>query len=475
MSGEIELADQRTLTHLIGHDSAGLFGRMAVGAAATPRSFNRIAVIGDSTAEQIHLDSARRNRSAYNHFFVGNALAGNPLSLTGNFGVSGERTDQTLARLTAALATGAGTLYISEGINNFAQAPYTHAISGQSIAVAQAGSQAFADTLTKIDAALALGLRVIVALCHGASNFGSAQIGQMFVYNNALRRAAELRPNLWLLDTPSVLHDPAATSSALTFRTGYLRSGESTLAHESVLGAYFVAKEFAKILLDVMRPIPRNKAVRANQRSADNRVQLLLNPLFNATAGTSGVLGAGGALASGVSAVPFEWSFARNSGDTTTTFTVGVEANAKGYGNDLVIAYNVSVAGGGVRVFQDLTGANADYWLAGDVLQGFATTAVDAGATGLAAARPYVEINGTISGVNATITSTGAMSDTSHGVFPATEGFTLEDATEPITVPTYSSKGYLSFKALGITCAEAGVGTVRLSMPQLLVRSTLVA
>ncbi|MDH6266892.1 lysophospholipase L1-like esterase [Rhizobium sp. SG_E_25_P2] len=472
MTGEIETADLRALTHLIGHDAGGLFGRAPIGACLAPRSPNLLAVIGDSTAEQIHLDSQRRNRSAYNHVFLGAAMAGCRVILTGNFGKSGERTDQTAARLSAALASGAGTLYISESINNFSQAPYTHAVSGAVVTLAETGAQAFVDTLAKIDAALASGLKVIVALCGGASNFSAAMIGQMWIYNQALRRAAELRPNLWLLDMPALLHDAASTPDTLAFRSGYLHSGDTVLAHESVTGAYFVAKAFADILRDVMRPLPRSHISRANQRSADNRLQLALNPLFNAMSGNAGVLGAGGSLAAGTSAMPYEWTAARNSGDTTTAFQLGVEANADG-GNDLVIAYSVSVAGGGVRVYQDLAGSSS-FWQAGDVLQGFATVAVASGSTGLACARPYIEINGVSGGVSTTIMASGAMSDTAHGVFPSTESFVLEDATEPIAVPVYDTKGYLSFKALGLTCAAPGSGVVRLSMPHLDVRSALI-
>ncbi|MBB1250518.1 SGNH/GDSL hydrolase family protein [Rhizobium sp. G21] len=472
MTGDIENAEIRALTHLIGHDAAGLFGRASLGACLAPRSPNLLAVIGDSTAEQVHLDSQRRNRAAYNHVFLGSAMAGARLILSGNFGKSGDRTDQTAARLPAALSSGAGALYISEGMNNFSQAPYTHAVSGAVVTPAQAGAQAFADTLAKIDAALALGLKVIVALCAGASNFSAAMIGQMWIYNQALRRAAELRPNLWLLDMPAILHDPASTPVSIAFRAGYLHTGDAVLAHESVTGAYHAAKAFAEILREVMRPLPRSRVSRANQRSADNRLQLALNPLFNATSGAAGVLGAGGSLASGTTAVPYEWTVARSSGDTTTSFQLGVEANAEG-GNDLVIAYSVSTAGGGLRVYQDLAGSSS-FWQAGDVLQGFSTVTIMAGSAGLACARPYIEINGVTAGVGATMIASGVMSDTAHGVFPTVETFVLEDATEPIAVPAYDTKGYLSFKALGLICAAPGAGVVRLRMPHLDVRSTLI-
>ncbi|OQP84600.1 hypothetical protein BTR14_18375 [Rhizobium rhizosphaerae] len=475
MAGEIEQADIRALTHVLGHDEQGLFGRNTIGSIIAPRSLNIIAAIGDSTVEQMHLDSGvYRNRSAYNHFFIGNALAGNPVARAYNFGKSGERTDQTLARLSAALATDAGVLYISEGINSIAQAPYTHAVSGATVAADQVGAQAFADTLTKVDAALAKGMRVIVVLCHGAANYTAAQIKQLVIYNAALRRLAELRPNVWLLDAPSILHDPSTTPNSLAFRTGYMRTGEATLVHESATGAYFVGKLFAGVLRNILRLLPRNSVDGSNQRV--NGLQLVNNPLFNATSGNAGTMGAGGSLASGTSALPFEWNFRRVSGDSTTTFTVGVEPNAEGNGNDVVITYNVTTAGGGVRINQDLAGTspNGDYWPPGTMLQAFGKTTVIAGATGLASVQPMIEMNGTLNGVSTTQVTHALLNDTSHGLYPSTEGFSMDHASEVLTVPAYSARAYLSFRALELVCATAGTGTVRVNMPQLAVRSTLI-
>ncbi|TCM57766.1 GDSL-like lipase/acylhydrolase family protein [Rhizobium sp. PP-F2F-G48] len=475
MAGEIELSDIRTLTHVLGHDAQGLFGRAPIGKIAAPRSFNIVAALGDSTVQQMHLDSTVRNRATYNHFFIGNALSGNRIARAYNFGVSGERTDQTLARLPAALATDAGVLYISEGVNSIAQAPYTHAVSGLTVSAATVGASAFADTQTKVDAALALGLRVIVVLCHGATNYTAAQIKQLVIYNAALRRLAELRQNVWLLDAPAILHDPATSPTSLVFRTGYMRLGEATIVHEATTGAYFVGKAFARILSEVMRLLPRNSVDGSNQRV--NGQQLMNNPFFNATTGNAGTLGAGGSLAAGTSAVPREWLFNRASGDTTTTFTVGVEPNADGNGNDVVITYNVTTAGGGVRVVQDLAGTspNGDYWVPDTVLQGFSKISVAAGSTGIASVQTSVDMNGTLNGTSTTLTTHALLGDLASGLLPSTEGYAFEHATEQIQVPAYSARAYLSFRALNLLCGAPGTGTVRLNMPQLNVISTLVA
>ncbi|KQR73277.1 SGNH/GDSL hydrolase family protein [Rhizobium sp. Leaf341] len=474
MAGEIELSDIRTLTHVLGHDAQGLFGRAPIGRIAAPRSFNIIAALGDSTVQQMHLDAAAtRNRAVYNHFFVGNALSGNRIARAYNFGISGERTDQTLARLSAALATDAGVLYISEGINSFAQAPYTHAVTGQTVPAATVGASAFADTLAKVDAALALGLRVIVVLCHGAANFTAAMIKQLVIYNAALRRMAELRPNVWLLDSPAILHDPATSPTSIVFRTGYMRSGEATVVHEATTGAYFVGKAFARILGEVMRLLPRNTVDGTNQRA--NGQQLANNPFFNAAAGNAGLLGAGGSLAAGTAAVPREWLFNRLNGDTTTSFTVGVEPNADGNGNDVVITYTVTTAGGGVRIDQDLAGTspNGDYWMPGTVLQGFSRISVAAGSTGIASVQTSLDMNGTLGGNSTTLTTHALLGDLASGLLPSTEGYVFEHATEQIQVPAYSARAYLSFRALNLLCGTPGTGTVRINMPQLTVISTV--
>jgi len=444
------------------------------GTGSATRSSNVVAGIGDSTVDQMTADTPKRNFSAYNHVPVGNALAENRIARLLNFGKSGDRTDQTLARLPAALASGAGVLYISEGINSFAQAPYVHAVTGLTISAAEVGASAFADTLQKIDAGLALGMSVIVALCHGAENYTAAQIKQMVIYNAAIRRAAEVRPNVWILDSPAILHDPTTTPNAIVFRTNYMRAGEATRVHEGTLGAYFVGKAFALILREVMRLLPRNNVDGTNQRA--NGLQLLNNPFFNATTGNAGVLGAGATLAGGTAAAPREWNFNRQSGDTTCNFTVGVEPNAQGNGNDLVIAATATVPGTGVRVSQDLAGTppNGDFWMPGAVLQGFSKIAVISGATGLASVNTQIEMNGTLDGVSTTQTTHALLGDVPSGLFPSTEGFNFDLMTEQMLVPAYSARAYLSFKALNLVFGTAGSATVRVNMPQMSVLSTLV-
>jgi hypothetical protein len=477
MAGELDLQTLRTLTHFLGHDATGLAGRMPIGRAMTPRSFNTWVGLGDSTIEQLHLDTpVFRNRSAYNHYNVANALSGNRVTRCFNFGKSGERTDQVLARLDAALATGAGVLLISEAINNFGQAPYVHAVTGVTVSALESGAAAFADTLKKVDAALDLGMRVVVALCHGSSNFTAAMIKQLVIYNAALRRMAELRPNVWLIDAPSVLHDPTTSQAAIVFRTNYMRSGEGAFTHEAMLGSFYVGKLMAKVMPEIVpRVIPRNSVDGSNQRT--NGMQLANNPLLTATSGSAGIIQTGGALASGTTVIPFEWLFRRVTGDTTTTFTLGVEPNPDGNGNDAVIDYNVTTAGGGVRMTQDLagTGLPGDAWLPGTIVQGFGKITVMPGSTGLASAQTQIEMSGTLDGATVTQVTHSLLNDLTHGVYPSTEGFSLDLATEPLLVPSYSARAYLSFRALELVCATPGTGRVRVNMPHLAVLSPLVA
>ena len=65
MAGEIEALNLITPTHVVAHNASGIAGRATIGSVIAPRSFNIVAAIGDSTVEQIHLDSGIfRNRSA---------------------------------------------------------------------------------------------------------------------------------------------------------------------------------------------------------------------------------------------------------------------------------------------------------------------------------------------------------------------------------------------------------------------------
>src|SRR5438874_13044914 len=83
--------------------------------------YNTVVALGDSRVAQTHADPSFLNKTAYNHFSMGNALAGNRALMVMNLGNSGDRTDQVLARLRTALTCGAYWMYIHCGVNDIAQ------------------------------------------------------------------------------------------------------------------------------------------------------------------------------------------------------------------------------------------------------------------------------------------------------------------------------------------------------------------
>src|SRR5262245_18721963 len=93
------------------------------------RPIGLTAVLGDSRVAQIFTTQTAgagqvpASLSGYNHFNWGNARAGHRLKLCYNGGVSGDRSDQMLARVAMACASnpGAAHLSIQVGVNDISQ------------------------------------------------------------------------------------------------------------------------------------------------------------------------------------------------------------------------------------------------------------------------------------------------------------------------------------------------------------------
>lgn len=425
-------------------------------------SYNNVACIGDSMVEQIHFDAARINTSAYNQFNMANAFSGQRALLVYNGGLSGQRSDQTLARMDQVLASGAGTLYIFEGVNDIGLAPYTDVNTGLTVAALDAGKTAAYNTIKKAQAALARGMRVIICGTPGTTGFSALMIGQCNVYNSMLRRYAERTRDVWFFDTASVLHNPLTAALGLVaFRANYMRTGEAggVLTHEGTLGAYFAGKELAKIFKEVMPSISRFGVSNSFQYSTDQRGQLLPNPAFTGTAGTVGTGGTG--------TMPDSWTCARISGDTTTTFTTSIEARTDGNGNDVRVDYNASVAGAGLRM--QLIGAfsySSVAWLANDEYQMLSQIDVASGCVNLASIGANTESSDTLF-VTQSWDLLGTASS-GHGALPSTEAFSLDSATKELVVPPHSINGsYLQPRPFYALFAGAGTGTFRVHAPRL--------
>jgi hypothetical protein len=411
------------------------------------RAQNVMAAIGDSRVAQIHLDGLFRNISAANHFGWGNALAGERVVLSGNWGVSGDRTDQMLARLNPALTSGAGWLYIHAGVNDIgaAFANYTPAIgpyAGVLVTPANVGLIAFANIKYAADAALLQGIRPLIVLDPGSTALTAAQIGQLIELNERIREYVERTPGAVLFDLPAALWLPTNSTTAIAFCANCMRD----TTHQSSVGAYIAGKAFAALLQAIIPPMPRQVRNIIETPSANSLVSLMANPLFATTTG-----GTAGAGATG--SVPASWTVQRGSGSGTQTVVVSTGAPADGSpGTELILTCTFSAAGDEIRLFQDITLAN---WSQGDILQGQANIAVDASAN-LAAAYAYLSAVGDST---TNVTTLGLVNLANNSA--TSEAYTVAQFTEKMTVPNVTVKNFATFRVV-IVGAAAGSTVVRI-------------
>jgi hypothetical protein len=393
---------------------------------------NTVVAIGDSRVAQIHADGAFRNKSAYNHFSMGNALAGNRAILLKNFGVSGQRTDEILPRLKSAIDTGAYVLYIHAGVNDIAQNYPTAATSGVTT---------FNNLRIMIDAAVDAGMLPLVVLEPGANNMTPAQITQLWILNQLLREYAEVCPHLVLFDLGAAIYNMAATSSTALALVGTIDG-----VHEGVLAGYNGGKAFAQVLMAIMPPRPHGVRS-ATEVPANSSTYLVNNPMF--TTATGGGLGTGF-----TGTVAGLWSTQR-SGAATGVASVGTAADGSGLSEQIVQA-TFAAAGEEVRVVQDIA---IGLWNPGDILEAHAEVAVDAGSVNLASVMLYLQANGTIGGSAAPITAMDGYSAAGMGS-TTTEAYKVNLSTEKLIVPNYDVKSWVTMhvKAIG---SGAGSATFR--------------
>lgn len=415
----------------------------------SPRVLNRLTVLGDSRAAQMHAEgSPYRNRSAHNHRVWGDALADRRTTFGGNYGRSGWRSDQILALLNSAINSGCGTLDIQMGVNDISQAfagyvAETGPYAGTAVTLANVLTVALANAEYAISQSVAAGIpNIIVTLDPGASNLTSEQVGILIRYNQGLRELAEKYPGVVIFDLPAYVWDPtASTAAAIAFAANaYLNEG-SIYVHEATYGSWLAGSAYADLLKSIMPAFPRRQRSRSEAPATNNKTQMLSNPLF--TSPTGGVAG------TGVSGdIPASWNVARAGSGITAS--VSVAASPDGFGNEVVIAATATAAGS-VYLYQDVSASN---WALGDYFEGSARCIVDAGATGLAG--PYLYTQAAFSGGSET-----SMDLYQRGEIGPQGGYSLDLLSQPLLISSVlGTKSWLTYR-LYLTFAAAGSATVR--------------
>lgn len=429
-----------------------------------PRLKNRIACWGDSRVAQWHADSSHMNRSGYNHRTVGDCLAGRRTVYAGNFGVSGDRSDQALARLPAVIASGCGTLDVEIGANDIAQANtgftcLAGPMAGQTIDLTNVLAMLLANVELVVQTAVwAMIPNIILTLDPGASNMNATQVGITIRYNQGLRELAEKYPGVVVFDLPAYLWAPtSSTSAAFDYVTNAMIIDAGPVrVHEATLGAQLAAPGYAALLMAIIPPFPRNIRCNAEQNSALNKTDLLLNPLFTTTSG--GTIGAGITATSGV---PLSWVTGRQGGSGNQTATLTTGPNPNGPGNEVIMACTFTAAGDGFFIGQDVPTAD---WAIGDVVESVSQAAVDAGSTGLAGTMEFLQ-----NAWNSGAVSNYAYDNYQRGEIGLQTGYTHDYLTQPLVCSQpvlNATKSWLTKRTI-IVGAAAGTATFRVRASQI--------
>lgn len=397
-----------------------------------------VAPLGDSRAAAVYVDSAQRGYTANSALNWANAYLGQRMVVGQGFGKSGDRTDQVLARLPAAIASGAGLLYILVGLND---------ISQNFPSATTSGASAFANVRTMIDAGRAAGMIVVVEAEVGANNLNATQVGQLHDFNAQLFEYAERMPGVHVHDARPVVMHPGYADNALQFRPDHSYDG----VHLNGRGSSYAGESLAALLTTL---VPPRIGVAINNRSAlvgNGRRQLLLNPVFATATGGSVGTGASGTVPAGFGGVV-------SGGGATATY--GTQADADGLGNNVVIDASFTAAGSQVRLFQDVPSA---HYQPGDVVQGVAVIDVQGTPTGLAALMlQFVQSTGAGGSVTEAYSLYGPVGAGQVGIDRAAR-LTLQ--TRPFVLQgAVGSGGYVQ---LSVRAVAAGTGAAKFVVRQM--------
>jgi len=393
------------------------------GANVAPSSLSRYAILphrrlphvvtalGDSRIAAIYTNAGQGSYSAHSPLNWANALSDQRLVVGATFGVSGDRTDQMIARLNSAIATGAGMLYLQGGLNDIAQ---NYPTAGSS------GATAFANIRAMADAARQAGMIVVIEMEVGSNVIStSALCGQVNELNARLYEYAERTPGILLHDARPVVLQTDFSATAMSYRTGYTYDG----THVNGRGAYYWAKSLALLLQSVVPPRAAVRMVGRAEAVGNGRRNYLANPCFVPATG-------GGANDGTSGTVPSGWSASKSAG---ATGAFGNEVDAAGLGNHVVVAATFAAQGDYVRLYQDVNPAS---WDVGEVVEGTAKITVSS------------PVNMAIAHLNVQANVGGSSYDNFalYGldtVLGPDEGYTATVKTRPFVIPA-GTKGWLT-------------------------------
>jgi len=365
---------------------------------------NLVTALGDSRVAALYLDPAKQNRGTRSPLNYANALLGQRMTIGSTFGVSGDRTDQMLARLPDAIATGAGLLYVQGGINNIGATAsgnpaftYVHAVTGEVVTIDTVAAATMRDLRQIADTARRAGMTVVLENEVGGSTL--TLVEKLAALNDLRAMIAdygERAAGVYVHDAYSAVMQPGAT--APTFKAGYSYDG----IHENGRGAFWHGRSLAAVI-DRLVPARSILSRGAIDVPANGRRQLLTNHVFSTVAG--GTAATWNATATTKSSTTLTVT-------STATLPVGVAISGPGIpAGTTIVAQPVNGGAGDYTLSQSATASAAGVTIAvtptsGTIPAGW-TAAMSAGA-GRAVLSSVANGDGVGNGVQAVIDFSGA-------------------------------------------------------------------
>lgn len=286
------------------------------------------AILGDSitannSANTAHLLTLQN----HGYFTWANTLSGKRLNfpLANNFGVSGDRLDQILARVPNVMASGAEICFVLGGTNDLVQ--------GTAFATMQA------NMLSILSQLLAAGVQPIVIPILprdvGSGGFTSAMLRVQGRFNNWLRELGYGRSDV-LLAAGLPTHKYPIIVDPTQYIQNAADANGNTLAnmlidglHPATTGAYWVGKAISDVLKVIIPPRPTILTAVGDIYDATNNPAG--NLLFTSSANDGLLAGTGGTMTAGTNltisgSVATDWNARRSSGGSgVATMTLSKE------------------------------------------------------------------------------------------------------------------------------------------------------
>ena len=427
------------------------------GAVAKLINDKRTFVLGPGDSRQAVIGGSGPLSTTAAHWFAwASALNGANMRHVANYGISGKRSDEYLATNFAASLTAPGYWYVfnSPAINDIAQAPAPYTtLDGVAITLTNVAEYVAGRILTAAITARAAGYQVVITSEPGSNTCTQAQCTAVYELNQRLKEICQTYGFLYF-DIASVLWNPGASATTISFKTGYTLEG----THLTHLGAYYAGKAFAALIgkfIPAAYILPSNKS----DVLATNARQLIQNPLFTTLTGgaSSGVTLTGN--------VPANWTLGNTAG-AGTSVTITSAANADGYGNDVTLTITAGAADTVTFQQAGISGAGNANWLITDIMQSGVQMDVAAGSSNFVSY--WQQGIATVEGPtqNNFVLYSGVASGLGPG--PA-EAYTLTYAAKPAAAPLTAggALGTRSFIApyLKLVFTAAGSATITLRRP----------